>query len=151
MIAATTLKYAVAWLVLSILFAALTGGLNWLTYWKLVHRSVSVPGTVIQVLPEMHATVRYRYHADGREYYGQAQPRQPNPPIERLAEGAMLTVWYDPEEPKISVIGLPSALLENETISVVSVAVLFPTFILLAWRYRTLSGYRLLWRYVRHQ
>jgi hypothetical protein len=150
MIAATTLKYAVAWLVLSILFAALTGGVNWLTYWKLVHRSVSVHGTVIQVLPEMHATVRYRYRADGREHHGQTQPRQPNPPIERLAEGATLTVWYDREEPEILVIGLPSALLENETISVVSVAVLFPTFILLAWRYRLLSGYRLLWRYVRH-
>jgi hypothetical protein len=149
MIAATALKYAVAWLVLSILFALLTGGLNWLNYWKLAHRSASVHGTVIQVLPQMHATVRYRYHADGREYHGQTQPRQPNPPIEHLAEGVTLTVWYDPEEPKISVIGLPSTLLENETVSVVSVAVLFPTFILLAWRYRILSGRRLLSRYVR--
>jgi Protein of unknown function (DUF3592) len=151
MITAATLKYAVAWLVLTILFAALTGGLNWLTYWKLVHRSVLTHGTVIQVLPEMHATVRYRYYADGREYQGQTQPRQPNPPIERLAEGAPLTVWYDPAEPRISVVGLPSTLLENETISVLSVAVLLPTLILLVWRYRMLSRYRLLWCRLRRQ
>jgi hypothetical protein len=95
-----TLKYAVAWLVLMMLFAALTGGLNWLTYWKLAHRGVSVQGTVIQVLPEVHATVRHRYYVDGREYRGQTQPRQPNPPIERLAEGATLMVWYDPRGAK---------------------------------------------------
>jgi hypothetical protein len=145
MIAATTLKYAVAWLVLMMLFAALIGGLNWLTYWKLAHRGVSVQGTVIQVLPEVHATVRYRYYVDGREYHGQTQPRPPNPPIERLAEGATLMVWYDPEEPKMSVLGAPSGLLENETISVILAAVLFATFILLVWRYRMLPGYRRLW------
>jgi hypothetical protein len=90
--AVTTLKYTAAWLALSILFAALVGGLNWPTYWKLAHSSVSAHGTVIQVLPEMHATVRYRYDVDGREYQGQTQPRQPNPPIGRLAEGAALSV-----------------------------------------------------------
>lgn len=151
MISATTLKYVVAWLALSILFAALTGGLNWLTYWKLAHRSASAHGTVIQVFPEMHATVHYRYFIDGREYQGQTQPRKPNPPIEHLTAGSALTVWYNPAEPKISVIGLPSALLENEIISVASMAVLFPTFILLVWRYRMLLDYRRLWRYRRDQ
>jgi hypothetical protein len=151
MIAGTTLKCAVAWLVLMMLFAALTGGLNWPTYWKLAHRSASVQGTVIQVLPEVHATVRYRYYVGGGEYHGQTQPRPPNPPIERLAEGATLTVWYDPEEPRTSVLGPPSALLENETISVALAAVLFPTLILLVWRYRMLPGYRRLWAYVRDQ
>ena len=149
MIAANTLKYAVAWLVLMILFAALIGGLNWRTYWKLANRSVSVQGTVTQVLPEVHATVRYRYYVDGREYRGQTQPRPPNPALERLAEGATLTVWYDPEEPKISVLGVPSALLENETISVILAAVLFPTLILIVWRCFPIN--RRLWAYVRNQ
>ena len=149
MITATTWKYALAWLVLGTLFAGVLGSHNWLTYWKLAHHGVSTQGTVIQVLPEMHATVRYRYDVDGREYQGQTQPRQPNPSIEHLAKGAALTVWYDPAEPAKSVIGSPSALLDNETIPVVAVAVLFPTFILLIWRYRMLSASRLLLRRLR--
>jgi hypothetical protein len=146
-----TVKYAAAWLVLMMLFAAITGGHNWPTYWRLAHRSASVEGTVIQLLPKMHATVRYRYNVDGHEYHGQTQPWPPNPSIEGLAEGATLTVWYDPEQPNVSVLGLPGVLLENETISVMLAAILAPTFILLAWRYRTLLGYRRLWAYVRRQ
>jgi len=151
MMPATTLKYAVAWFVLAMLLAALTGRLNWPSYWRLAHRAASVQGTVTQVLPEMHATVRYRYYVEGREYHGQTQPWPPNRSIERLAEGATLTVWYDPEEPRMSVLGPPSALLENETISVVLVAVLAPTFILLVWRFRNLPRYRRLWTHVRNQ
>lgn len=151
MTTANTLKFAAGWLVLAISFAALIGRLNWPTYWKLAHHSASVQGTVIQVLPEMHGAVRYRYYVDEREYDGQSQPRPSNPPIEHLIEGATLTVWYDPDEPKISVLGLPSALLENETISVALAAILFPTFISLAWRYRLLWDCRRLWAYVRGQ
>jgi Protein of unknown function (DUF3592) len=86
----------------------------------------------------MHATVRYRYNVDGREFFGQRQPRPPNPSFERLAEGAPLTVWYDPEHPEVSVLGLPGALLQGEAISVMLWAVIAPTFILLAWQFRRL-------------
>jgi hypothetical protein len=134
--AVMTLAYAVAWLVLTMLIALLLGDLNLSIYWKLANRSVSVQGKVIEVLPKMHATVQYRSYVGGREYRGQTQPRPPNPPVERLAEGATLTVWYDPEQPEISVLGLPSALAENETISAILAAVLFSTGTLLAWGYR---------------
>jgi hypothetical protein len=137
MIAVPTLRYTAAWLALMMLFAMITGGFNWPTYWRLAHHSASVQGTVIQVLPKMHATAQYHYNVDGQEYQGQAQPRPPNPTIERLTDGATVTVWYDPEQPKMSVLGLPSGLLKNETISVLLTAILAPTFILLAWRYRT--------------
>jgi hypothetical protein len=130
------LAYAVLWLLLMTFFAALIGAHNWPTYWKLAHRSVSVQGKVTEVLPKMHGTVQYHYYIDGREYHDQKQPWRPNPPIERLTEGATLTVWYDPEQPNISVLGLPSALLENETIAVMLWAVLSPTLILLVWGYR---------------
>jgi hypothetical protein len=139
MIAATTLKYAAAWLVLMMSVATLLAGWNWPTYWRLAHRSASVQGTVIQVLPQVRA-VRYRYDVGGGEYHGQEHPWQPNPPIARLGEGATLTVWYDPEEPGTSILGPPSAVLENETIFIALVAVALPTFILLAWRDRRLLG-----------
>jgi hypothetical protein len=134
--AVMTLAYVVLWLLLMMFFAALMSGDTWPTYWKLAHRSVSVQGEVIEVLPKMHATVQYRYYVDGREYDGQKSPQPPNPPIERLTEGATLTVWYDPEQPNISVLGSPSALLENETIAVMLGAVLSPMLILLVWGYR---------------
>jgi hypothetical protein len=51
----------------------------------------------------------------------------------------------------MSVLGAPSGLHENETISVILAAVLFATFILLVWRYRMLPGYRRLWALVRDQ
>jgi hypothetical protein len=130
------LAYAVLWLLLMMFFAALIGGHTWPTYRNLARRSVSVQGTVTQVLPKMHGTVKYRYYVDGREYHDQKRPSPPNPPIGRLTEGATLRVWYDPEQPNISVLGLPSALLENETIAVMLGAVFSPTLILFAWGYR---------------
>jgi hypothetical protein len=121
-------------------FAALISGHTWPTYRNLVRRSVSVQGAVTEVLPKMHGTVKYRYYVDGREYHDQKRPPLPNPPIGRLTEGAELTVWYDPEQPNISVLGLPSALLENETIAVMLGAVFFPKLILLARGYRIRSN-----------
>jgi len=121
-----------------LMLAAIAGGLNLPTCWRLAHRGASIRGTVIEVLPNMHATVRYRYNVDGREFFGQRQPRPPNPSFERLAEGAPLTVWYDPEHPEVSVLGLPGALLQGEAISVMLWAVIAPTFILLAWQFRRL-------------
>jgi hypothetical protein len=134
-----------------VLFAALVGQFNVATYWRLATRSVSVQGTVLQVLPKVHATVRYRYDVNGRDYYGQSQPGRPNPAIGRLSEGVTLTVWYDPAAPDRSVVASPSGLLHNEVISVAAAAILFPTFILLVWRYRMLAACRRLLTHLRGQ
>jgi uncharacterized protein DUF3592 len=142
MISKTGIKYATAWLVLTILTGVILGGLNLPTYWRLASRSASADGVVVEALPEMHRMVRYRYVVEGRKYDGLAHSYPPNPPFEQLVEGTTLTVYYDPQKPDRSVLGSPSELLKNETIPVTIAAILFPTLTLLAWRYILLPGYR---------
>ena len=97
----------------------------------------------------MNATVRYRYDVDGHQYFGRMSPWPPNPGITLLAEGATVTVWYDPDEPALSVLGSPDALLQNEIISVALAGFLAPTFIVFAWRYHILPRWQRHWPYVR--
>lgn len=136
------MKYAVTWLFLACASALLLGQLNWIGYQRLVRRGIRVDGTVAQVLPQMHATVRYNYEAGGRRYDGQTQPWPPNPPIEGLTSGAKVTVYYDPQNPEKSVLGSPNELLKNETITIAIVVLVVPTMIVLAWRYGIFSRLR---------
>jgi hypothetical protein len=114
---------------------ALLGKLNWVVYFGLAQRSFRARGTVIQLFPKMHGTVRYSYEAGGKMYEGQTQPTSPNPGIEHLTPGAKVTVYYDLKKPEKSVLGSPAELLKNETITIGLVVLLGPAIILLAWRF----------------
>src|SRR5436190_6982616 len=121
------MKYAIAWFVLACLLGIFLSQLNWVAYLKLMRRGLRTEGTVIQAIPEMHGTVRYSYEAGGRKYEGQTQPTMPNPPIDRLKPGAVVTIYYDPQTPEKSVLGNPNLLFRNETITIVLVVLLLPT------------------------
>jgi hypothetical protein len=99
-------------------------------------RGVSGQATVIELLPKNHNTLRYEYHVAGRTFQGQMQSWPPNPPLGELRVGQSLVIYYDPEHPQESVLGDPTPMLKNETISVGLVAILLPTLLVVmsAWR-----------------
>jgi len=125
------MKYFVIWLALFLAFAVGLGSLNLPTYYKIATHGVSGKASVVELLPNIHNTVRYKYHAAGQVLQAQHQPWQPNPPLERLNVGDQLVIYYLPDRPEESVLGDPRPILKNEIVSVGLAAVIFPTFLVL--------------------
>ncbi len=128
-----TMRYILTWLVLAVVIAVGIGSLNWLSYRSMETRGVSGQGTVIELLPKIHNTVRYEYHVRGQSFEGRMQAWRPNPPLEQLSVGQSLVIYYDPEHPEKSVLGDPKGMIENETISVALATIIFSTFLVVAW------------------
>ena len=130
------MRYAITWLVLVIVVAIGIGSLNCPAYRRMAARGVSGHATVVELLPKIHNTVRYRYVVAGQTFQGQMQSWQPNQPLEQLSVGQSLVIYYDPQHPEASVLGDQKPMLMNETISVALAALVVPTFLVatLAWR-----------------
>ena len=135
------MRYVLTWLVLSAAVAIGIGSLNWTSYRRMAARRVSGQATVIELLPNIHNTLRYEYQVAGRTFQGQMQSWPPNPPLGQLGVGQPLVIYYDPEHPEQSVLGDPTPMLKNETMSVGLAAILFPTLLVAAWAWRTSRKY----------
>jgi hypothetical protein len=105
-------------------------------------RGVSAQATVIEVLPKVHNTLRYEYQVAGRTFQGQMDSWPPNPPLDKLGSGHSVLIFYDPKYPEKSVLGDPKPMLKNETIFVALAAILFPTFLVAVWAWRTSRNHR---------
>jgi uncharacterized protein DUF3592 len=130
------MKLAIIWLALALIVLVGIGGLNWPSYRRLAVRGVQVQAAVVELLPNAHNTVRYEYRVGQRVYEGQSQSRQPNPPLDKLRIGQVVTIYYDPEHPETSVLGDPTPILQNETISIALAAFGVPTFVVASWAWR---------------
>jgi Protein of unknown function (DUF3592) len=130
------ITFLLIWLGMVIVIGIGIGSLNWRFYRRMTTDGVAGQANVIELLPMDHKTVRYRYHVAGREFHGQRQSWPPNPPLEELAIGQMVVVYYDPEHPEQSVLGDPRPMLENETIAVTIAATGIPTMLVILWAWR---------------
>src|SRR5437867_7932565 len=131
------MRYAIAWLVLIVVVTVEIGSLNWPSYRRLAARGVTGQGEVVELLPKIHNTVRYKYQVRGQTFQGQMQSRQPNPSLDQLRVSQAVVIYYDPEHPEKSVLGDPTPIFWNETISVTLAAVAVPTFVVASWVWRT--------------
>ncbi|HEY4951895.1 MAG TPA: DUF3592 domain-containing protein [Verrucomicrobiae bacterium] len=135
------MRYVITWLALAVAIAIGIGSLNWPAYHRMAASGVPGQATVIELLPKIHNTVRYEYHVGGQIFQGQMQSWQPNPPLEQLSIGQLLVIYYDPNNPRASVLGDPKPMLENETISVALATIVIPTFIVLTWAWKSSRRY----------
>jgi hypothetical protein len=131
------MRYAITWLALAAVIAVGIGSLNWATYYRMVAVGVSGQASVVELLPNVHNTVRYEYRVGGEAFNGQMQSWQPNLPLEQLKVGQPLVIYYDPQHPAKSVLGNPKPMLQNETISVALAAIGVPSFIVAGWAWRS--------------
>ena len=123
------MKYVILWLVLAVAIGCLVGSQNLPTYHRLAERGVSGKATIVELLPQIHNTVRYEYQVAGQTYQGRMGSRQPNPPTEQLGVGQSVVIYYAPEHPEISVLGDPKLMFSGETFPVLLAALIGPTFI----------------------
>ncbi len=131
------MRYAITWIILAVGIAIGIGSVNWTFLRRIADRGVRGEATVIGLFPKSHNTLRYEYHVAGSSFQGQTQSRAPNRPLEQLAIGQPVVIYYDPEKPEDSVLGDPKPILQNETISVLLAATIVPTFIVVVWTRRT--------------
>ncbi len=131
------MRYALTWLALALAIAVVIGRLNWPAYRRIAAVGVRGQATVVELLPNIHNTVRYEYFVAGRAFQGQMQSWQPNPSLQQLGVGEPLVIYYDPQHPEESVLGDPKPMFQNETISVGLAAVVFPTFVVATWAWRS--------------
>jgi hypothetical protein len=129
------MKYAVVWIIVVCVAAALFAQLNWSTYFWLARHSSTTIGTVMATFPGNHQIVRYTYEVDGRQFQAEQQVRPPNPEFSAVKVGGSLVVYYDVRQPGTSVLGDPWKLLVNETVAIVCASVLLATAISLFWRF----------------
>lgn len=131
------MKYAITWLILAILVVVGLGSLNWPTLHHLALHGVPATGVVVELLPDIHDTVRYRYKVKGQTFEGQRSSWPPNPPSEKLHVGQQVVIYFDPHQPEKSVLGEPKPMLDNECISIALSAIMVPSFIVVVWAWRT--------------
>jgi hypothetical protein len=118
------------WLILALIIAVGLGSLNTPTFWRLSKHASHCQGSVTEVTPDYHNTVRYQFTVNNRIYTGQTQTGMPNPPPQKLRSGDALVVFFDPDAPGTSVLESPVALLKNEIISWGLAALIVPSLIL---------------------
>jgi hypothetical protein len=64
------MKYAIIWLVLAFVIACLVWSQNLPTFHRLAENGVSENATIVELLPQIHNTVRYEYRVAGQTYQG---------------------------------------------------------------------------------
>jgi len=130
------MKYLTIWLVSAIAIAILLTSQNVPTFRRLATRGVEARGIVLELHPEIHATLTYKYQVGGSTFRGQTQPWPPNPPLQQIKVGQEVVIYYDPEHPEVSALGDPHLMLNNEISSVVLGAIGLPTFLVIVLKYR---------------
>jgi hypothetical protein len=128
------MRYVLTWLGLAVLIGAIAASFDWSGYRQLAKHGVRTEGKVTAVLPDDHATARYTYSAGGHVFTGQRHPWSPNPTLEHLRVGQVVTVYYDPASPGFSVLGDPGPIYWNETASVFLGPFWLSTPTVLLWR-----------------
>lgn len=128
------MKYVITWLALAVVVGLALSSRNLRKYTELTQRGRRTEAAVVEIHKELHSTVVYRYTVDGRLYQERARPSAPNPPIDKLKIGDVVTAFYDPQQPAVSVLEAPALLLANEQVSVVAAALLMPGILVLSWR-----------------
>jgi hypothetical protein len=128
------MRYVAIWIVLMLAFLIGLGNVNWIGLHRLTIRGVSGDGVVTELTPENHDRVYYTYQVAGNTFDGRGQSWPPN--RSSLSVGDSVVIWYDPEQPKISVLGNPRPMLRNETISILLVTLFCPALIVITLKWR---------------
>jgi len=120
------LAYLFIWTVLVLAFAAVTGR-KALDYYRLKNSGVSTQGIAMTRKP--HNQIEYSFRAGEVAHTDVGVPGMGSPPVDKIALGQTVPVYFLPQNPDISCLGSPEELLRNELPPVLAVTLLFPSAI----------------------
>jgi len=112
-------------------------GRDSLKYYTLVRSGDTTEARVIGKEPDRHRGVRYEFSVKGQTYTGVGRAGFGNPDFDFLKVGDQVLAYYLPDQPSVSCLGRPGALLRNDSIPLLLAAFLFPTIVLLVrpWKH----------------
>ncbi len=112
------------------IFSALIGSRNLKKYEILAENGKKAEmATVLLKEPTNHQFVNYTYQVHGIRYEGSGRAGNGNPEFEQLNSGDIVTVFYDPNSPEISILGNPQIWFEQEQNSVYYGSLIMATFV----------------------
>jgi hypothetical protein len=129
-------RFLLLWLAGAMLIAVGVGSFNVPFLYRLVRRGVPTCGTITGYEPKNHNSVNYRYEVNGKTYTGIQQGGASSRGSDFSPTCPDDVVYYLPENPERSCIGYPEPMLKNEIDAIAIGSLIFPTFILLVWRWR---------------
>jgi hypothetical protein len=103
--------------------------------WRLKH-GVPIHGVVTGLEPGNHQAVHYEYKVAIEAYSGTGRAGFGNPEFCCLAVGQDVIVYYLPESPSESCVGIPDELIKNEMSSIALAGIIFPLFAMVGFSYR---------------
>jgi hypothetical protein len=83
-------------------------------------------GRVTSKEPENHATVRYSYVVNDKEYVGAGHAGDENPEFDKIQIGDRVVVYYDPDNPAESILGNPWDDLGAQNTGILFLTIVFP-------------------------
>lgn len=120
------------WLALTVICSAVGFvALDWLKWHNLAEHGVEVEGRVVAKEPQNHRFIRYSYAVGGDTYSGAGSAGRGNPEFEQLSVGDQVKVFYDPDNPKESILGDPQEQATSITRGVLFLAIVGPLFALI--------------------
>ena len=126
-----------AWLAIALTIGIVLYNINLKSYILLSRHGLRAAGAVTAREPQDHDSVTASYSVGGRIYaVRRSFVAEPNPDKSTLRVGDAVTIFYLPLDPEVATIGDPSALIPNETISILMAMLGVPTFIVFVVRRR---------------
>jgi hypothetical protein len=122
--------FIIYYLVSAAAVAILYGRYDWLAYYRLANQGTVVAATVTATDCQQSKTISYRFALNGREYRGSGGDGYGTPPCASLKPGDTLQAAYLAAAPETNLPGSPRERLVNETIGVVTGALIVPLVIL---------------------
>lgn len=129
-------RFILLWLAGASLIAIGLGSFNIPLLYALVHKGIPTCGTIIAIDSQNHNSVRFSYEVNGKTYYGVQQGGVSGNGSDFSPYCRDNVVYYLSENPERSCIGYPRAMLNDEINSILVGMLIFPSFILLVWRWR---------------
>ena len=86
---------------------------------RLTRHHAITTGHLLQLYPQYHSTASYAYTVHGQNFQKMGSPKN----IGKAAVGDLVTVYYSPSDPALSILSPPSGLLCNNFLNVLMVSV----------------------------
>ena len=112
------------------------GRLNLPTYWELLHLGRSADAVVLRTNCDNHASVFYKFEADGRQYEDFGSAGYGTPDCDEIKAGDPIVIHYLPSRPHINVPGDIKQRWANELAFLgLAVTVMPAIFVYVVWRH----------------
>ena len=83
--------------------------LDWQKWHELAKYGIETNGHVVRKEPDNHRFIQYSYTVDQQTYSGLGNAGEDSPEFDQLNVGDVVRVFYNPDNPKESILGNPES------------------------------------------